>query len=170
MRKIVIALLALTLAPTPGSFAAPAGSLAGRVLPAADRPVATRVWISPYGSKGAPIETPVAVDGSFAVAGLPAGTVELAIETSEGLYPVNAPIAIAPGTTRTLQLALGGRQDSSAGTPSTEAKKKRNAGGVWADPLYATLIVVGSAIAVGVLINELTQPVDHPASPSTSTQ
>lgn len=158
------------LATAPGPLAASTGSLSGRVLPVADRPAATRVWVVPSGSTGQPIAAPVLADGSFAVAAVPAGTVELALETSEGLYAVHTPIAIAPGTTRTLQLALGGRQDTSPATPPKEPKKKKTAGGVWANPLYATLIIVGSALVIGVLISELTQPNNKPASPSTSAQ
>ena len=170
MRKILIALLTTMFATSAEPFAASTGSLAGRVLLAADRPAATRIWIAPGGSTAQPVSAPVLADGSFALAGVPVGTVNLAVETSEGLYAVHAPIAIAPGTTRTLHLALGGRQDSSPVPPETASTKKKKAAGVWANPLYATLIVVGSALVVGVLISELTQPNNKPASPSTSTQ
>jgi hypothetical protein len=98
---------------------------------------------------------------------VPAGTVELAVENSEGLFTVPTPVAIAPGTTRSLQLALGGRQDSSDTLPpSEEEKKSKRKGGVWANPLYATLIVVGSAIVVGFAVNELTKSDNEPASQS----
>jgi hypothetical protein len=172
MRKTLIALIASMIATSEGPFAASTGSLSGRVLPVADRPSATRVWIAPSGSTERPLASPVLADGSFAIADVPAGTVGLAVETSEGLYAVHAPITIAPGTTRTLQLALGGRQDTSPVPPATEPKEKQKqkAASVWANPLYATLIVVGSALVIGVLISELTQPSDRPASPSTSTQ
>jgi len=170
MKKTLIAVLASLLATGPGSWAATTGSLSGRVIAAADRPVPTAVLVAPSGATGAPVTAPVAADGTFTVADLPAGTAELAIQTSEGLYVVHTPVAIAPGTTRTLQLALGGRQDTSQPPPPADAKKKKKAGGVWANPLYATLIVVGSAIVVGVLISELTKPNNTPASPSTNTQ
>jgi hypothetical protein len=171
MKKILIAILASLLAAPPGSWAASTGSLSGRVITAADRPAATAVWVAPSNAAATPVQASVAADGSFTVNDIPAGTVELAVETSEGLYVVHTPVAIAPGTTRTLQLALGGRQDTSQPPPADDTKKKKKTpGGVWANPLYATLIVVGSAIVVGVLVNELTKPNDKPASPSTTTQ
>jgi len=170
MKKFVIATLALLLAAPPGSWAASTGSISGRVITFADRPAATTVWVPPSGTAAKPVAATVGADGSFSVSELPAGTVELAVETSEGLYVVHTPVAIAPGTTRTLQLALGGRQDTSEPPPATDTKKKKNAGSVWANPLYATLIVVGAAIVVGVLVSELTKPNDKPASPSTTTQ
>lgn len=170
MNKYLIATLTVLLATPPGSWAASTGSISGRVITSADRPAATTVWVAPSGADAKPVAAAVAADGSFSIAELPAGTVELAVETSEGLYVVPTPVAIAPGTTRALQLALGGRQDSSDPPPPADTKKKKKSGGVWANPLYATLIVVGSAIVVGVLVNELTKPNDKPASPSTTTQ
>jgi hypothetical protein len=149
----------------PSLASIPTGALAGRVLSLPERPAATAVWIAPSLSPGAPVRAEVAEDGSFTAEGLPAGAAELAIETAGGLYVVTTPVAIAPGTTRHLQLALGGRQDTSPAPPPEQ--KSRRPGGVWANPLYATLIVVGSAIVLGVIISELTQPDDEP-TPSAS--
>jgi len=158
MRVTLPIVLALALAVPPGALAGETGVLAGRVLPSADNGlVAKTVWV------GA-IPAPVAADGSFEATGIPAGQSELAIETSEGLYVVAAPVAIAPGTTRRIQLAYGGRQDSSAPKPSENEKKKKG-GGFWANPLSATLIIVGSAIVVGFAIDQLTQSDNEPASP-----
>ncbi len=159
MSVILPVVLALVLAAPPGAVAGETGVLTGSVLPATDNvPAAKTVWV------GA-IPAPVATDGSFAATGLPAGQSELAIETSEGLYVVATPVAIAPGTTRRIQLAYGGRQDTSAPKPSENEKKKKRAG-FWANPLSATLIIVGSAIVLGFAINELTQSDNEPVSPS----
>ena len=158
MRAVSPIVLALVLAVRPGALAGETGVLAGYVLPAKGNGLAARtVWV------GA-IPAPVAADGSFEATGIPAGQSELAIETSEGLYVVAAPVAIAPGTTRRIQLAYGGRQDSSAPKPSENEKKKKG-GGFWANPLSATLIIVGSAIVVGFAIDQLTQSDNEPASP-----
>jgi hypothetical protein len=167
MNKILTALLATSLAVYSTHAAESTGSVAGRVIAPRDRPAPTKLWIAPSGAGAQPMTVPIAPDGTFHATAVPAGTVELAIENSEGLFAVTTPIAIAPGTTRSLQLALGGRQDSSDVPPPADAKKKKRPGGVWANPLYATLIVVGSAIVVGVLVNELTQSNDKPASEST---
>ena len=166
MNKILTALLATSLAVYSTIAAASTGSLAGRVIAHPDRPAPTKLWIAPSGAGAPPLTVPIAADGTFDAPAVPAGTVELAIENSEGLYAVTTPIAIAPGATRSLQLALGGRQDS---TPPADSRKRKRPGGsgVWANPLYATLIVVGSAIVVGVLVNELTQSDVEPASEST---
>ncbi|HZN54027.1 MAG TPA: hypothetical protein VFB67_01785 [Candidatus Polarisedimenticolaceae bacterium] len=151
----------------PGIAIAPSGVLSGRVIPApADPAAAKTVWLVPGQPPGRPVSTPVASDGTFRLSDLPAGPAELAIETSEGLYVVDTPVAIAPGSTREVQLALGGRQDSSD-LPPGEKEKKRRKGGVWANPVTATMIVVGSAIVVGVLVNSLTSSESEPAaSPS----
>lgn len=155
-----IALASLLAAPQRGAAAA-MGSLSGRVIstPGAAHAAKT-VWV------GA-VPAPVAADGSFRAERIPAGPAELAIETSEGVYVVAAPVTIAPGATRPVQLALSGRQDTSAATPPEKEKKKR--GGVWANPATATLIVIGSAIVVGFAVDQLTKPDEQPVSPSTPT-
>ena len=145
--------------------AAPAretGALDGRVLPAPGGGLVPKtVWVG---------AVPAAVlgDGSFRADAIPAGPAELGIETSEGLYLVRTPVAIAPGTTRHVQLAFGGRQDSSA-PPEAEKDKKKKRGGIWAHPATATLIVIGSAIVVGFAVDQLTNSDGHPVSPSSPT-
>lgn len=159
MRMTLSIVLASVLA-LPGVAAGATGVLSGRVLPSADRElIAKTVWVGD-------VPTAVAADGSFRAEGIPPGPAELAIETSEGLYLVATPVAIAPGTTRSLQLAFGGRQDTNAPPPPEKTKKKK--GGVWANPVTATLIVVGSAIVVGFAVDELTKSADAPVSPSTN--
>jgi len=159
MQPALPMVLAFVLAAPPGALSGETGVLAGSVLPAAGNVHAAKtVWV------GA-IPAPVASDGSFEATGVPAGQTELAIETSEGLYVVATPITIAPGTTRRVQLAYGGRQDSSAPKASENGKKKKG-GGFWANPLAATLVIVGSAIVVGFAINQLTGSDNEPVSPS----
>jgi len=143
-----------------GAPSVPTGALSGRVISGiGDRPAALAIWA---GAKS----TPVAPDGSFLLDGIPAGRAELAVQTAGGLYLVSSPVLIAPGTTRNVQLALSGRQDTSP-PPAAEKEKKKKPGGVWANPTYATLIVVGSAIVVGVAVDQLTNSSSNPVSPST---
>jgi hypothetical protein len=159
MRLAVPVVLALQLAAPLGAQAGETGVLAGRVLPPAEGgPKARAVWI-----EGNP--TPVSADGSFRAAGVAGGPTHLAIETSEGLYVVDTPVTIVPGATRSIDLALGGREDTSAPPPAGKEKKKKQ-GGFWANPVYATLIIIGSAIVVGVAVDQLTQSKSNPASPS----
>lgn len=157
MRMTLSLVLASLLVVPSGVMAGETAILTGRVLPSADgRLVAKTVWV------GA-VPAAVAADGSFRADGIPGGPTELAIETSEGLYVVATPIAIAPGTTRSLQLAFGGRQDSNA-PPPPEKEKKKKRGGIWANPLTASLIIVGSAIVLGFAVDQLVKP--DSASPS----
>jgi hypothetical protein len=159
MRPTLPLVLASVLAAPPSVYAGKTGDLEGRVLPSADpRLVAKTVWV------GA-IPAAVGADGSFRATGLPAGPTEVAIETPEGLFVVATPVAIAPGITRRVQLAYGGRQDTSP-PPPAENEKKKKSGGIWANPLAASLIIVGSAIVVGYAIDQLTQSDDEPVSPS----
>jgi hypothetical protein len=152
---VIASLLVLSPAAAPGET----GVLMGSVLPSADgRLVAKSVRVGK-------ISAVVAKDGSFQAAGIPAGPAQLAIETSQGLFVVATPVAIAPGTTRRVHLAFAGRQDSSPPTPPEQEKKKKR-GGIWANPVSATLIIVGSAIVVGVAVDQLTKSEPVPASPS----
>jgi hypothetical protein len=158
MRLSRLLALASSIAVPLGALAGATGALTGRVLPPATiRLVAKNVWV---GDKPAA----VAADGTFSMGGIPAGPAQLAIETSAGLYVVTHPVAIAPGTTRRVQLAFGGRQDV-APTPSEKDDKKKR-GGIWANPATATLIIIGSAIVVGAAIDQLTHSGGAPASPS----
>jgi hypothetical protein len=167
MRTIPVISLALALAAPPGTFAAATGALAGRVLPGTGgRLEATRVWVAPGASPGPALPAKVAVDGSFRLDGIPTGPVELAIETSEGLYVVDAPVAIAPGMTRSLRVVLGGREDTKTPAGPAEKDKQKRRGAVWSNPATATLIVIGAAIVVGVAIDQLTKSNDVPVSPS----
>ena len=167
MRTLVVLALVSGLSLPTGLANAPSGGLSGRVLPALEgRETARTVWLFPRDGATRPVGAPVASDGTFRLSQLPAGPAEIAIETDAGLYVVQTPVAIAPGATRDVQLALGGRQDSSD-LPPPEKEKKRRKGGVWANPVTATLIVVGSAIVVGVLVGSLSSSDSNPpASPS----
>jgi hypothetical protein len=160
MRLSRFFVLASSFAVPLGALAGATGALTGRVLPPPNgRLIAKNVWV---GDKPAA----VAADGSFSMDGIPAGPAELAIETSEGLFVVTHPVAIAPGTTRRVQLAFGGRQGTSAPTPPEKDNKKERAG-LWANPATATLIIIGSAIIVGLAIDQLTHTSSGaPASPS----
>jgi hypothetical protein len=157
---IAVVLVSAMIFPRPAS-ASPAAALTGRVLPPPPgTPVATRVWIGP-------VAAPVAPDGTFRAEGLPAGPAELAIETPAGMYVVATPVTLAPGVNRSVQLAFGGRQDTSPPPPAENDKKKKKSGGAWANAGTATLIVIGSAIVVGIALDTLTKSSSTPASPST---
>ena len=167
MRTLVVVALVSGLSLPSGLARTPSGGLSGRVIQAlGGRETAKTVWLLPEDGASRPVGAPVASDGTFRLADLPAGPAGLAVETDGGLYVVHTPVAIAPGATRDVQLALGGRQDSSD-LPPSEKEKKRRKGGIWGNPVTATLIVVGSAIVVGVLVSSLSgSDSNPPASPS----
>ena len=155
--SVVVAIVLSTTAPQ--AVAGDTAVLTGRVLPSADgRLTAKTVWV------GA-VPAPVAADGTFRVGGLPEGRTDLAVETSEGLYVVDTPLVLAPGTARSLQLALRGRQDTGTAKPP-EKEKKRKHNGALDNPLTGTLIIVGSAIVLGVAIDQLTNSKNPTASQS----
>ena len=167
MRMLVVLALVSGLSLPSGFATSPPGGLSGRVIPGpAGGETAKTVWLLPRDGAARPVGAQVASDGTFRLSGLPTGAAELAVETDQGLYVVATPVAIAPGATRDVQLALGGRQDNSD-LPPPEKEKKRKKGGIWSNPVTATLIVVGSAIVVGVLVSSLSSSDSNPpASPS----
>ncbi len=165
MRLCVAAVLILQLVVPAGARAAIGATLEGRVLPDKSGVAhAQTVWV---GSRPAP----VGPDGTFRADGLAAGPANVAIETPEGMYVVPTPITIAPGTTRSVQLAFGGRQNSSDGEPTNppdDEKHKKKALGFWDNPLTATLTVIGAAVLVGVGVDRLTKSNNNPPLPSPS--
>lgn len=162
MRLAALCVLATQLAAFTAVSAGSTGIVTGKILPGpASRPAATTVWI------GA-LPTPVAADGSFRAAGVPAGLAHLAIETPAGVYVVASPVSVAPGATQSLQLAIAGGEDTSP-APAAETEKKKKKSGIWANPASATLIIIGSAIIVGVVIDQLVKSETVPVSPSSPT-
>ncbi len=157
MPFVLVSLLAAPRAAAPPQT----GSLSGRVLPSPDgRQMASRVWIRDFPAA-------VASDGSFVAANLPPGLAEIAVETPKGLYVISTPFLIAPAATERVHLALRDREDTSPKTPP-EKEKKKKPGGIWANPATATLIIVGSAIVLGVAVDQLTHTENVPVSPSTN--
>lgn len=145
----------LVLAATPAlSDEVPAGVSGEIVAIDGESPLAgSRVHLAEPRSGRTFASEPTGTDGSFGVADVPPGTYQVAIESDGRLYLVDGPLALAPGETRNVQLAL---QSKSAPAPA----------GVWQDPLYAGLIVAGSAIVLGILINEATTKRNDPATRS----
>jgi len=162
-RLVAIGVVALLASPTLSS-ADRSGILSGRILVTGNGSAAKAVWLAdPDG--GTVLQTiPVAADGSFRSAPLGAGRVAIAVETGEGLYTVDTPVAIAPGASRSLSIALRGRQD----TKPDQNQKKKTGASIWNNPLVASLIVIGGAVVVGVAIDQLTNNENNktPVSPS----
>ena len=91
-------------------------------------------------------------DGSYSIAGLPAATYELAVEADGGLYLAGPPLQLMPGQTRDLNVAVNAN--------ATPATTTAGAAGAWDSPLVAALIVVGSAVVIGLIIDDATKEDD----------
>ncbi len=165
MKKFVAICLASLLAAPTVTRAEGFGAISGRILVANGGHAAKAVWLADAGGGSLLRTIPVAPDGTFSTAPLAAGPVALAVLTDEGLYTVESPVTISPGTTRSLSIALRGREDTK---PPKEAAPKKKSLGVWNNPLFASLIVIGGAIVVGVAVDQLTNQNTKktPVSPS----
>jgi hypothetical protein len=171
MTRALIVLLVSTLIVPPISTASSSGALEGRVVSAKGNAAPTAVWAATAAHPQAPQRAAVGQNGSFRIDAVPAGTVELAVETAEGMYVVETPITIAPGATRQVQLALRGRQDTAPMNPETNPPPTpapyKKTGTLWDNPLTATLIVVGGAVVTGLIIDAIDDDTNTPtASPS----
>jgi hypothetical protein len=89
---------------------------------------------------------PTKSDGSFELNGMPASSYVLAVEVDGGLYVVEVPVKLVPGQSRSVQLAVNPNLAPAAGGLKTTIKN---------NPLTATLIIIGGATALGLLIDEI---------------
>jgi len=128
--------------------------LAGARLHVAD-PRTGRLYTTP----------PTSTDGGFELADLPPAVYRLGVEIEGGLFLVDQPLSLEAGQLRTVTLQLGQAEPEPEPDPESEAKTKKKKAGVWDNPLTASLIILGGAIVVGYVVNELTD--DSPTvSPS----
>lgn len=92
---------------------------------------------------------PTGPDGAFFVGDLPGATYELAVESDRTLYVISQPIQLASGETRGLKIAVNGQTEPTGkGKKGQTAKKPRP----WSNPVTATLLAVGSAVVVGLVV------------------
>jgi hypothetical protein len=96
--------------------------------------------------------------GNFQIDNVEAATYEVAVEYDGGLYLVGSPVTV--GAHQPLMLNLAIERSASAAKPATRAQ--RGAGGLLASPLAASLLVAGSALTVGALIESTTTDDDDP--------
>jgi hypothetical protein len=165
--RLLSALLVVLL---PGVAAArpepvPAG-LTGLLLDRAERaPLAGAKLLAADSATGRVFPSaPTESDGRFSVPDLPPGTYELAVQAHDGLYLVEPAVRLGPGAVRSLSIAVGAEQ----GTGEEDAAgSKLPRPSVWNRPFTAALIVLGSAIVVGLIVDQATDDDDteDPASP-----
>ena len=106
---------------------------------------------------------PAGGDGSFVLDGLPASTYELAVESDGGLYLVGTPLTLAPGSARTLNLAVS-RQPLPNYDKDDDDDDDPGAFKLWDNPLTTALIIVGIVGIIGLLLGDS----DSPGSPVVS--
>jgi hypothetical protein len=109
---------------------------------------------------------PTAADGSFDLHGLPASTYDLAVGMASGLYVVPSAVHVESDRARQVEIVMNPASQPTAPAPPTTMKRPN----VWNNPLTATLIVLGSAVVVGAIVDSATDddPADEaPVSPST---
>jgi hypothetical protein len=157
MTRALAVLLASTLIVPPASAAAGSGILEGRVVVPQGSAAPKAVWAATAVNAKTPQRATIDEKGAFHLDAVPAGSVELAVETAEGLYVVDTPVTIAPGATRQVQLAVRGRQGTTPAAPTNppppQPPPKKPKGGLWDNPLTATLVIVGGAIVTGLIID-----------------
>lgn len=110
-------------------------------------------------------------DGIFVLSDLPPAAYELAVEKDGGLYLVGAPLQLAPGQKRDVQVAIHPETvPDAAPDPKTASEEKENRKMGWLDnPLFASLAVIGISVLFGALISSLDESDEGViASPSTT--
>lgn len=153
--------LTLSLLGLPQALAA-GGSLDGSIVRSADRTpmVGARLHIANPRSGEIFSSSPADPAGSFSVAEIPADRYALAVEHEGGLYVVQTPLQVSDGSKQTLNLAVTALADESQQTTQAEASP-------WNNPLTATLIALGIAVALGVALDEDNDGSGMSTSPST---
>ncbi len=162
-RWIVAAVVvALEIPFVPVHAGSASATLAGRVVTASTRaPLAgARVHVGERRTQRIVVSGTTGADGGFEIAGLPPAAYDLAVESNGGIYPVDSPLRLAAGERRAIQLAVS----SVAAGDEAKAPRKKSLASLWNNPLAATLIVVGAAVVVGLIIGSATD--ETPASPS----
>jgi hypothetical protein len=161
-------IVALPLASVPVSASDTSATLIGSIVSAGDQTPLSGARLHVGDPRTGEIfsSQPVGDEGTFLVDNLPPAIYELAVESNGGLYVTDTPLQLQPGQSRTVNLAVNPQQEPAPGPQTAEDKKKKKAG-VWNNPLTATLIVLGSALVIGIIIEAADDDDDGP-SPSPS--
>jgi hypothetical protein len=164
MRRGLAGLLAICLPAVvvpESAGAATTATLSGTVLSAADRsPLAgARLYLGDPESGDVYPSEPTDTSGRFRVAGVPPSTYEVAVAVERGLYLVPDSVTLEGGAERTLLLAID--PQTTPGPDDAPATGLH----LWSNPLTAALLVLGSALVVGVAVENATDDEDD-ASPT----
>lgn len=137
-----------------------AASLSGTVQSAGDRaPLAgVRVFAGDRATGEVFRSEPTSEDGRFAIRGLPAASYELAVGVDEGLYLVETPVPLAPGTGRRVTLAVDAESRINAQDDPSDITG--DGPSLWNNPVTAALIVFGVAVVIGIIVENATDDED----------
>lgn len=165
----VAVIVALQGAFIPVSAAPGLASLKGHIVSSeSSTPVAgARVHVGDPKSGKIYTSAPTAADGSFSMSGLPASTYELAVESNGGLFTVSTPMTVKAGQDRDVRLAFNAAEPKGS-QKITKSKRVKPAskGGFWNNPITASVIVIGSASIIGLVVDNATKEQDEgPSSP-----
>ena len=152
-RSKVIAAALITILPlalTPAFTAADDGVIHGIVLDAGNHAPMAGIKVHVADPATGIIRTSgfTGDDGAFTIADLPAATYEIGLERDGRLFLVRTPVAIAPGQSQNIAVALNqdvNKEEDDDPDPT-----------IWQNPLTAALIVTFGAILVGVLLESST--------------
>lgn len=154
-------IVGLQLLVSPAVAGTPSASLSGEILSAETKAAVPGAVVKVLDPNSGEIVSsmPTDANGHFRIAGLAPATYHVGVETEQGLYAADAPVALSPGEDRSLQIAVKTFEASGQTAKADSA---------WDNPLAATGIVIGIAFGVGILIEGLTDDRDRPVvSPST---
>lgn len=155
---MLICLMPLCLSPAFASSGSAA--LTGIVLDAGTRaPLAgVRVHVADPAGERFFVSGFTGANGTFKVDGLPAAEVEIGLERAGGLYLVQDPVLLAPGENHLVEVSLNTDEEEDEDTKGAT---------FWRNPLTAALLVTGSAIAIGLVLEEAVnnEPRESPIVP-----
>lgn len=155
--RSTIALLSVVLIPSllalqvPVRAAGTTSMLSGSIFRAADQSPLVGARLHAGDSKTGQLysSTPTGEDGGFVLGDLPSATYELAVEADGGLYTVQTPIPLAPGTSRTLNLAV---TPVASGAMQDDDDDDSEGFSLFDNPLGAALAALGIATVVGLAV------------------
>lgn len=105
-------------------------------------------------------------DGAFRADGLAPAAYRVGVESRGRLYAVSSPVTLAPGQVRSVTVAIPANAQTGPGVPPAESEADKGGITWWNNPLTASLIVVGGAVILGILIDQATDDDEPtPASP-----
>jgi len=163
--------LALSLIGLPQVLAG-GGSLNGSIVRSADQSpmVGARIHIANPRTKVIFSSAPAGRKGTFSVAEIPADRYSLAVEHEGGLYVVETPLRVTDGGKQTLNLAVTPMSDlQRSNLEKTDDSDDPGGLALWDNPLTATLVGLGIAVVLGVVLGGDDDPSGHSASESNPT-